>query len=137
MVTRDIEKRRETVRRATRKHYQNNKPQYLARNAKVAAEKLAVIRALRSQPCMDCGQSFPMCCMEFDHRGDKVHNISNIHKKSWRVMRAEIAKCDVVCANCHCIRTYTRRSGEMANTPVLETGPLRVQVPPPTPSLPA
>lgn len=112
-MIKDPEKRRVAVRIATRKHYQNNKPQYLARNAKVAAEKLAFIRSLRDSPCMDCGDSFPMCCMEFDHRGDKLHNISNIHKRSWKIIRAEVAKCDVVCANCHCIRTHNRRSGEI------------------------
>lgn len=68
--------------------------------------------SLKKHPCMDCGGSFPPECMDFDHvRGRKLFNIGNastggIAKK--RVLK-EIAKCDLVCANCHRIRTAKRR----------------------------
>lgn len=62
-------------------------------------------------PCMDCGGSFPIICMDFDHvRGEKVGNVADLVKKNkpFDVILAEIAKCDVVCANCHRIRTAAR-----------------------------
>lgn len=69
-------------------------------------------RSFKAQPCMDCGQSFPEYVMEFDHvRGEKKGNVLVMASKVSRaVLDAEIAKCDVVCANCHKIRTHFRRS---------------------------
>lgn len=46
--------------------------------------------------------------MDFDHVGDKAFNIATAIDKRWSEIQAEIKKCDVVCANCHRIRTYTR-----------------------------
>lgn len=64
---------------------------------------------LKSKPCLDCGNVRPLVAMDFDHvRGEKVANISQMW--SWRRARveAEIAKCDLVCANCHRERTHRR-----------------------------
>ena len=61
--------------------------------------------------CMDCGYNLHPAALEFDHvNGVKLFNIgekisNNSREKLWE----EIAKCDVVCANCHAIRTATRR----------------------------
>ena len=59
-------------------------------------------------PCMDCGNRYPAVCMDFDHREDKKFNIggSSVSKET---LIKEIAKCDVVCANCHRLRTQARR----------------------------
>ena len=59
---------------------------------------------------MDCGNSFPLCAMQFDHvRGEKAANIAVLRSRGNRAaMIEEIAKCDVVCANCHAIRTCLR-----------------------------
>lgn len=61
--------------------------------------------------CSDCRNIFPHYILEFDHRPEhkKIDNV-------YRVLRAygeqaawkEIKKCDVVCANCHKLRTYQR-----------------------------
>ena len=71
------------------------------------------INELKQQPCKDCGQSFPPYVMDFDHRGneEKKGNIARLvtQSVSWATMAEEIAKCDLVCANCHRIRTYKRR----------------------------
>ena len=53
--------------------------------------------------------------MEFDHvpeRGKKLRHINRMWGASAIQLRTEIAKCDVVCANCHRIRTHNRRIGE-------------------------
>jgi hypothetical protein len=73
-----------------------------------------ILRAAKSRPCADCGTEYPYYVMDFDHRPDeeKLVNLSNVRQRanSWnteKLMR-EIAKCDVVCANCHRERTHQR-----------------------------
>jgi hypothetical protein len=57
--------------------------------------------------CLDCGTTDTRV-LEFDHvRGEKLFNIGGI-RKGMKALEEEIAKCDVVCANCHRIRTYDR-----------------------------
>lgn len=65
---------------------------------------------LKNKPCMDCGGTFPPECMDFDHvRGEKRFGIGSIlpHCSEEKLME-EIAKCDLVCSNCHRIRTRKR-----------------------------
>lgn len=60
---------------------------------------------------MDCGQRFPPYVMDFDHRdpGKKVGNVASMAVgSSVERLMEEIEKCDIVCANCHRIRTFTR-----------------------------
>lgn len=72
-----------------------------------------VLSGIKSVPCMDCGQTFDPACMDFDHaRGKKSFTISNAVERAgrrWQEFLDEIAKCDVVCSNCHRIRTKRRR----------------------------
>ncbi len=70
-----------------------------------------LLRDLKSRPCMDCGRRFPPQVMDFDHvRGVKVLNVSKFasRKLSLERLLEEVAKCDLVCANCHRIRTARR-----------------------------
>jgi hypothetical protein len=62
-------------------------------------------------PCADCHKLFPPFVMDCDHvRGEKVAPVSSLAAKgSIKVFLDEIAKCDIVCSNCHRIRTFTRR----------------------------
>lgn len=59
--------------------------------------------------CTDCGEKNHIV-LDFDHLRDKKYNISRmIHDGfSWAAIKKEMAKCEVVCANCHRIRTYDR-----------------------------
>jgi hypothetical protein len=70
-------------------------------------KKREIINSFKNQPCADCGVSYPSVIMDFDHvRGEKLFNIGSAGPgKSLSVLEAEIAKCDVVCANCHRLRT--------------------------------
>jgi hypothetical protein len=63
--------------------------------------------------CVDCGLKNHIV-LDFDHLHDKKYNISRmIHDGfSWAAIKKEIAKCEVVCANCHRIRTHDRLTGE-------------------------
>lgn len=71
------------------------------------------ITRYKNQPCQDCGGSFDPICMDFDHRpGElKLFNLAHAQQKtiSMEKILAEIAKCDVVCSNCHRLRTHRLR----------------------------
>lgn len=67
-----------------------------------------------SSGCRDCppGFTWPAVALDFDHRPGlpKIGTVSAlITKGSWEDFLAEIAKCDVVCANHHRMRTDQRR----------------------------
>lgn len=61
---------------------------------------------------MDCNIEYPYYVLDFDHvRGKKVENISNMAKHyTWEEILKEIKKCELVCSNCHRIRTFKRQS---------------------------
>jgi hypothetical protein len=79
-------------------------------------EKAIAFAALKgNRPCVDCGGRFPNECMEFDHvRGTKRANVGGLYASSSTVLLREIEKCDLVCANCHRIRTFARRRAQVA-----------------------
>ncbi len=66
----------------------------------------------KDKPCADCGGQFAPEAMDFDHRPgtDKLDDVGKLvsGRYSWDKVQAEIAKCDLVCANCHRIRTKQR-----------------------------
>lgn len=67
-----------------------------------------LIDFFKTHPCSDCGETDPMV-LEFDHLRDKSFNVAKgVRDRSWQALKAEIAKCDVVCANCHRRRTAVR-----------------------------
>lgn len=70
------------------------------------AQRISDFKA--GKPCQDCGGFFPEECMDFDHLRDKKFQISWAVCLKWSVVLEEIAKCDLVCANCHRIRTKKR-----------------------------
>jgi hypothetical protein len=88
----------------------------------VAASRERVLAYLLTHPCVDCGETDPLV-LDFDHvRGQKVRDVSQLVAGgySWRTIEAEIAKCDVRCANDHRRATSRRRKG---GTALAEDGP--------------
>jgi hypothetical protein len=63
-----------------------------------------------NKKCADCGEDYPYWIMEFDHLRDKKFTIGRYNLKtiSLDVIKEEVLKCDVVCANCHRNRTFNR-----------------------------
>lgn len=62
-----------------------------------------------THPCADCGENDPVI-LEFDHLGNKSFDIGQaLPYRNWQSILDEIAKCEVVCANCHRRRTARRR----------------------------
>ena len=75
------------------------------------------INLIKSTPCKDCGGSFPPVAMDFDHvQGNKVKSITDMFSYSKERVLAEIKKCDVVCANCHRVRTIKRLEGTVCGS---------------------
>lgn len=72
--------------------------------------KIDYIRRIReTTPCTDCKRFYPYCVMDFDHvRGQKLFNVGTMIGQSLELIDAEIAKCEIVCSNCHRIRTKQR-----------------------------
>lgn len=62
--------------------------------------------ALEASGCVDCGL-FDLCVLDFDHVAGKTSNVIEMARSGCSVvrLRAEIAKCEVRCANCHRRRT--------------------------------
>lgn len=92
---------------------ETHKEKVIARNNRYRKEMRAEIAALKeAQPCTDCGVSYPSYVMQYDHIGDdKVTDVAKAITRMWsrKKIYEEIAKCELVCANCHAIRTHTRR----------------------------
>lgn len=67
------------------------------------------LKEIKKRPCADCGVEYPHFVMEFDHRDPLTKKFAIgaalSGTRSWKSIEAEIAKCDLVCANCHRIRT--------------------------------
>lgn len=69
------------------------------------------IDRIKTKPCTDCGKSFHPYVMDFDHvRGEKKECVGVMCADGRPLKRVldEIAKCDLVCANCHRMRTLNR-----------------------------
>ena len=71
--------------------------------------KKTFVDLLKFDPCIDCGNSFLPCAMDFDHVKGKTDNIGRMMCRSFKNIVKELKKCELVCANCHRIRTWKRR----------------------------
>lgn len=75
------------------------------RNAAFIWDYLAI------HPCVDCGLSNPRL-LEFDHvSGEKAFGLATAGSRGYsrETIKAEIAKCDIRCANCHRLVSGIRR----------------------------
>ncbi len=99
-------------------------------------ERRRFVAKAKDRPCADCGGRFPFVCMDFDHvSGEKKAGISLMVEKvrPWGELKAEIAKCEVFCANCHRLRTWTRGQQHGGNEPRQDESPqLALGLPHPT-----
>ncbi len=107
MPYKDIAKRRECHKR----YYLRNKELYKDKNVRRRKELIGFVISLKQKPCMDCGIQYPHYVMDFDHRDRKtkltsINRMINYHSYSKEKISKEIKKCDLVCANCHRIRTH-------------------------------
>ncbi len=79
---------------------------------------VAFLRELRAVPCHDCGERFPSHQMDFDHRDPSTKSFVITSGRAMLMSRerllSEVAKCDVVCANCHRLRTVAAERARQA-----------------------
>ena len=108
---------RDCSNKRSKLYYSDNREHHKAviqkRNKKIRGSvRGKILEILNSNPCKDCGIS-DIRVLEFDHlpQYEKFKDISTLmrHGYSWQKIKEEIDKCDIVCANCHKIRTYNRR----------------------------
>lgn len=96
-----------------KKHYEDNKADYISRSMARKKRLANEVRKLKDVPCADCRGKFPLICMDFDHLPEysKEHEINEMIRDGCSLshIKEEIKKCEVVCSNCHRIRTKNRR----------------------------
>lgn len=105
----------EQKRAYARQHYLDNRDRYKAQTAasnrrRVWRNRIQLMWYLAAHPCVDCGNS-DLRVLDFDHvRGTKFKGVAIMANSSysWNKIEEEIAKCDVVCRNCHAKRTAER-----------------------------
>lgn len=101
-------------RRSTPEEWAPGKSARIVQNRARWRANAALLNELRDVPCEDCRTRFPPCVMQFDHRDPSTKNyeVTRIIARARSVILAEVAKCDIVCVNCHRKRTYQRRMAE-------------------------
>ena len=94
-----------------------NKEKYREKNKRNKATHDPIIISLlwseKSQPCVICGYAFHPVAMDFDHvYGAKKGNISRMVTSTlgFDAILDEISKCQVVCACCHRVKSFTPHS---------------------------
>lgn len=70
----------------------------------------------KNNPCQRCGGSFPPYVMDFHHRDPKtkLFTVGRTASRGYAGLLDEIAKCDLLCANCHRIVEHEKRMEGMA-----------------------
>lgn len=97
-----------------RAYYARNREHILVQkraNKKASRKRMRdYIIKVKDTPCKDCNIKYPYYVMQFDHLRDKKFIISQATSLScsFERLEEEIKKCDIVCANCHTIRTFNR-----------------------------
>jgi len=90
--------------KATPAETASQKRRYKERHAIFEAIKLAA-------GCADCGYKAHSAALDFDHvRGVKRYALARNFLRKLEDVLEEIKKCEVVCANCHRVRTAQRRN---------------------------
>ena len=92
-----------------RRHYRDNRAYYIAK-ARSARQRITdYIRSLKAGPCTDCLERYPYYVMDFDHVGEKSYEPNRLSQYgSMALVKRELAKCELVCSNCHRIRSHRR-----------------------------
>lgn len=115
--------RQSHCRLCSKAYYQANKVNHY-RNVAAAKKRRRemnrrwILAHFKKHPCLDCGETDPVV-LDFDHvRGKKLGNVSHLtFDVSLTTLKAEVAKCEVRCANCH-RRATARRRGVTDSTSI-------------------
>ncbi len=109
---------RRSQQRANQAFYAAHREAEIQRVRARQAATVKLLRDLRATPCADCRGEFDPWQMDFDHRdaSTKAFRLTagRAMLKPSNVLIAEAAKCDIVCANCHRVRTRERHAKRLA-----------------------
>lgn len=109
------------LRESRLRWYQKNKAKQLARQRDRKRELVAWIRSLKVS-CSRCEFDEP-AALTFHHRdpAEKSSSIAMAASNGWSRDRleTEMAKCDVLCANCHAIEHWGSGAGNTEEIPNL------------------
>lgn len=97
---------------AQHRSYLKNKDKVYIRARRDLSKKKEYLRQVKNNPCVDCTIKYPYYVMDLDHREgeEKDRKVSSMLKSAgWKRFLDECKKCDLVCSNCHRIRTYKRK----------------------------
>ena len=92
-------------------YYPVNRDRFFEYAKKHQKSKKDFIGKLKNKPCSDCGKVYPPICMDFDHIGtNKRLNVSYLlnHGFPMEQIIKEVKKCELVCSNCHRMRTWKK-----------------------------
>lgn len=107
----------EAAREYQRRWREKNRAKVNAYVRKHVAKRRRLVREIKeSGACADCGGKFHFSAMDFDHvEGEKVDCVGNMTRDSrpFEAILNEIEKCELVCSNCHRVRTWKRKRGEL------------------------
>lgn len=95
-------------------YYHKNKERESKRNKQHYKAFKEWYRSLKKGPCTDCKVEYPPSVMTWDHLPGykKVGNLGDLVQRGNRqLILDEIEKCDLVCLNCHALRTTSRLEG--------------------------
>lgn len=121
---------RDCNRESSRRYYAANRDKHIAvivaRNAQRRRDaKEFLAEYLRQHPCVDCGNS-DLRVLDFDHRPDAVKraDVMQLVKEghSIETIKAELAKCEVRCRNCHAIVTLERAPANWRSRAMITAG---------------
>lgn len=99
----------ECAKAGKRRWYEKHKDIYRQRNKRKQARMTGYLRWYKDVPCADCGKAYPHYVMDLHHEDATqklMHPGNLVSCGSWEIMLTELAKCTVLCSNCHRERTY-------------------------------
>jgi hypothetical protein len=104
-----------TKKRAkSRAYYEANRERSIESTKASTKRRRAALKTIvdefKQQACVACGESYPTAAMQCHHRDPrtKAAAVATLVHRGVReeILRMELAKCDVVCANCHMIEHF-------------------------------
>ena len=101
----------EVMRAYRRKYNRRTKSARQVKQNACRANAKRFVDEYKSKPCADCKRKLPTVAMDLDHvRGAKHKSVSLMVSAGYKIdlIKEEVAKCDIVCACCHRIRTAKR-----------------------------
>lgn len=119
MPFKDEKTRKAYMKEYSQKYYLENmehlKAKTLVSNRRIRQRNREFLKEIKEKnPCMDCGKHFPYYVMTFDHIFEKSESLANLSRACVSIERLqkEIDNCELVCSNCHHIRTHERKQGD-------------------------